>query len=82
MSVPIIGNPKIGDDWMIVLPITCSCGQPFLLSGQVNATRGCPKCGKLHRLMRMPQEHPTTGQILWPIGTANPPIGGPDGTNG
>lgn len=71
MSIPIIGQPKISEDWFVTVPITCTCGSHFLLIGQEGAVRPCPGCMKLYKLVKLPYTTPD-GQVVWPIGTMDP----------
>lgn len=64
--VPIIGASSIGQDWLLVLPIKCSCGAHFNLYGQPGAIRKCPECGKPHMLQAMPDKRPN-GELAWPL---------------
>lgn len=73
MDVHIIGQPRIGADWALVIPVTCGCGTPFMIYGQVQATRACPRCGRIHRLMAMPTFDAATGSVRWPIGVLSGP---------
>ena len=70
MAIPIIGQPKIGQDWFIVIPLECTCGAHMLIAGQVGAVRPCPnhECGLMYRIMKLP-EH-AGGEINWFIGSA------------
>ena len=69
MSVPIIGQPKIGD-WFFAFAVTCTCGHPFLVKGKPGpeSTVRC-KCGLLYRLLGMPTAN-ELGEISVPLGSA------------
>lgn len=71
-DVPIIGAPKVGEDWFIVLPISCgNCKTHFLLAGQVGVQRACPTCGWEYKLAGLPQaaDPLNVNKVAWPIGT-------------
>jgi hypothetical protein len=71
MSIPIIGQPKIGD-WFFTVQITCSCGHSMILAGQPGTFKICP-CLKAYRMMGMPTLNPL-GEIQVPLamGEATP----------
>lgn len=69
MSIPIIGQVKVGEDWFLTMPMECPCGQHFLIAGQVGTVRPCPKCFKVYRIMRLPTADPVTNEVTWYIGT-------------
>jgi len=74
MAIPIIGQPSVGEDWFIVIPLKCSCGAHMNIAGQIGVVRGCPnpECRYIYRVMKMPDQTPD-GQINWFIGTAMRP---------
>lgn len=61
MSIPILGQPKVGD-WMITIHLTCTCGKNFLLSGKAGTGRVC-ECGKAYVISPVVIPHPQ-GQIV------------------
>lgn len=81
MSVPIIGQPKIGD-WSLSFVLECTCETRHLFTGKpASATKPgtiltC-KCGKAYMVMGMPQQDPLTGDLVVNLAMREPSIGDP-----
>lgn len=67
MSIPIIGQPSVGD-WFFACVITCPCPAktPMLFAGQPGHAVACPACQKVYQLGGMPGLTPQ-GQIALPL---------------
>lgn len=70
MTIPIIGQPKIGEDYCVGFSVNCSCGARFFVIGQVGVERACHKCGVTYKLAGFPS--PRGDVISWPIRWARP----------
>jgi hypothetical protein len=71
MSIPIIGQPKVGD-WSFNFVLTCPCGQASLFTWKPGAILTCT-CRRMFAL-RVPVVTPD-GQLQVPLAMREPGVG-------